>query len=324
MKKFIFFFLLFACFAAKSQDTTKKIFLPQIKGIVKTKFEYDLDNKLMRFAVRNARFGVKGNINELFSYYVQMDLNNEGRFIMLDAFVEIEPFTNFFVKLGQIKIPFSTDYIRNPAEAFFANRSFVAKYINQGLRDIGVVAAYKSKLIIPIEAYIGLFNGSGNNNPQWKAKPNYNARMVLGNDKNGLSVKGNFYGGDTENEYNLTIWGGEISYINKKFLIESEIIYRDWSDSLMHQESGFYLHSYYKIDFSLTKFKYILLTARYDFMGDDVFMFKTLGSRLTCGLNLGFDSKIFISEIRLNYENYFKKSMPIHTDKFTIEFLVRF
>jgi len=114
-----------------SQESTdsKPEYLPDLDGILKTKFEYDLNNSLGRFEVRNARFGVKGKINPFFSYRAELDLSDEGVIKMLDAYVKFTPVTNLDFYMGQRKIPFSTDYMRSPAENFFANRSFVAKYI---------------------------------------------------------------------------------------------------------------------------------------------------------------------------------------------------
>jgi hypothetical protein len=65
-------------------------------------------------------------------------------------------------------------------------------------------------------------------------------------------------------------------------------------------------------------------TARFDFIGGSVFSANTEASRFTCGLNIGFDTKQFYSEIRLNYENYLKSLLTIHTDKLTLEFIGRF
>jgi len=65
-------------------------------------------------------------------------------------------------------------------------------------------------------------------------------------------------------------------------------------------------------------------TARWDMMGSSVLGGEADAKRLTFGVNVGFDPKQFHSEIRLNYENYFKSSLPIHTDKLTLEFIARF
>ncbi|MFZ2339655.1 MAG: hypothetical protein WAW07_08040 [Bacteroidales bacterium] len=49
---------------------------------------------------------------------------------------------------------FSTDYMRNPAENLFANRSFLAKYINDGMRDIGFYAEYGIEGHIPVNIWL--------------------------------------------------------------------------------------------------------------------------------------------------------------------------
>jgi hypothetical protein len=74
-----------------------------------------------------------------------------------------------------------------------------------------------------------------------------------------------------------------------------------------------------------SKIIYLLTpTARWDFIGKSVFKSMTDANRITLGINAGFEPKQFYAEIRLNYENYFKGSLPIHTDKITLEFIARF
>lgn len=68
IKKYFLLFPLLTLFtpvSVLSQDTARvrSEYLPRIFGILKTKVEHDLDNSLMRFEVRNARFGAVGKIN---------------------------------------------------------------------------------------------------------------------------------------------------------------------------------------------------------------------------------------------------------------------
>ncbi len=315
------------CLHAQDLESTKNIFVPDIDGIVKTKYEYDLKNKLSRFVVRNARFGAKGNINEVFGYRVEVDLSDEGKIKMLDAYAKFTPVKNLDFYLGQRKIPFGTDYMRSPADNLFANRSFVAKYVNDGLRDIGFTGSYKTEIAqFPVEIWAAAMNGSGNNNPQWKTQPNYGARLVLGNKENGISVKGNIYSGDTEKEVNLLMYSGEIAFNNKNFLLESEFIHRTWSDTLNadYTSNGLYFHSFYVFELKKQFIKYIMPKIRWDLMGDNILQSKNCAQRATIGVNFGFDRKLFSSEIRIDYENYLKSCLPIHTDKFTVEFVAKF
>lgn len=73
MKKYIQLTLILVsltCFNVLSQESSenRSEYFPDIFGILKTKAEYDLDNHLMRFEVRNARFGAIGKINDYMSY----------------------------------------------------------------------------------------------------------------------------------------------------------------------------------------------------------------------------------------------------------------
>jgi hypothetical protein len=304
---------------------TKSEFFPDIDGIIKAKVEFDLDNSLVRFEVRNARFGVKGKINNYMSYKAELDLSDEGKMKMLDAYVKFTPLRNLDFYLGQRKIPFSTDYMRSPAENIFANRSFLAKYINDGMRDIGFYADYKIDGSIPVDILLGAVNGTGNNNPQWIEKPNFVSRLSVG-PETGFRATGNLYYGEAEYKDHLALFGGELRYSKGSFFIESEYISRNWTDTTATRihDDGLYIHSYYNFFVDRKMIKLITPTARWDFIGNSVFGGEVSAGRLTFGVNVGFESKPFYSEIRLNYENYLKGSLPAHTDKLTLEFIARF
>lgn len=322
--------LLIACaFSAQlnSQDSVKvkTDYVPDIDGIVKVKVEFDLDNSLVRFEVRNARFGVNGKINDFMSYRAQIDINDEGKMRMLDAWACLTPFTGLDIYLGQRKLPFSSDYLRNPAENIFANRSFLTKYINEGMRDIGLFIDYKMPTDIPLEVFLGAANGTGGNNPQWIKKPDMLGRLIAGPLK-GVRLVGNIYFGEKEFREDLSMTGAEIRYSYGSFFIESEYIRRNWTDtsSLRQHDDGIYIHSYYNFITEKKVFRLITPTARWDFIGKSVLGNEIDANRLTLGVNFGLEAKQFYSELRLNYENYFKGSLPVHTDKFTIELVGRF
>ncbi len=300
-------------------------YLPDIDGILKTKAEFDLNNSKVRFEVRNARFGAKGKINPFISYRAELDLSDEGKMKMLDAYVRFTPVTNLDFYMGQRKIPFSTDYMRSPADNIFANRSFLAKYINDGMRDIGFYVNYKFTGSIPVDLLIGAVNGTGNNNPQWKDKPNLAGRISAGSEK-GFKVTGNLYYGDAAYKNHLAMFGGEIRYVTGNFMIESEYITRHWTDtaSFRIHDDGLYIHSFYNFKLNNKMIPLLTPTIRWDFIGDAIFKRETDAERLTIGINAGFEPKQFIAEIRLNYEKYFKRNLPIHTDKITLEFIARF
>jgi len=324
----LFFIIVLVSQKAYNQDTITSSInknTPQLNGILKTKLEFDLENRLYKFSVRNARFSIRDDINDFFGYKMEIDFSDEGKISMLDAYIKFNPTENFEISLGQRKIPFGTDYMRNPAENFFANRSFVSKYINSGLRDIGAIINYKRKIIIPTEIFLAALNGTGNNNPNWVKIPDFAGRLVLGNEK-GLRITANGFMGEKELEKNLHIFGYEARYATDVFLIESEFIHRNWTDTsdVRLSEEGIYLHTYYKFNITGKNLKNITPTARWDLMSKNIFESESFAERLTLGLNFGFEKKLFYSEIRLNYEKYFITDLPEHTDKLVIEFLARF
>ncbi|MGD0342569.1 MAG: porin, partial [Bacteroidales bacterium] len=277
------------------------------------------------FEVRNARLGAKGKINDYMSYKVELDLSDEGKMKVLDTYIKFTPVANLDFFMGQRKIPFSTDYMRTPAENIFANRSFLAKYICDGMRDIGFYAEYKFNGNLPVDMIAGAVNGTGNNNPEWIRKPNLSARVIAGHDE-GLRVAGNFYSGETQYRDHIAMLGGELRYATGNFFVESEYISSNWTDTLSARvhDYGFYIHSYYNFMLNKKMIKMISPTARWDFMGSSVHNNDIDADRLTFGINVGFEPKQFYSEIRLNYENYLKSSLPVMTDKLTLEFIARF
>lgn len=318
-------FLISAQASSQDNSTDKSEYLPDIDGIIKTKVEFDLDNSLMRFEVRNARFGAKGKINNFMSYKVEIDLSDEGKMKMLDAYVRFSPIANLDFFMGQRKIPFSTDYMRNPAENIFANRSFLAKYINDGMRDIGFYAEYKIPGQIPVDFLIGAVNGTGNNNPKWIGRPNLAGRITAGPDK-GLRLAGNLYYGNVLYKDRLSMLGGEIRYTNGSFFAESEYIRSNWTDTLSVRihDDGLYIHSYYNFRLKDKMIYMLTPTVRWDFIGTSVFSNKLDANRLTFGINAGFEPRQFYSEIRINFEKFIRSSLPVHNDKITLEFIARF
>nr|HPR73315.1 hypothetical protein [Bacteroidales bacterium] len=94
--------------------------------------------------------------------------------------------------------------------------------------------------------------------------------------------------------------------------------------SFSQHDDGLYIHSYYHFPVRNELVKMITPVFRWDFTGSSIFSNNIDVNRLTIGFNTGFDSRPFYSEIRLNYENYFRGTLPIHTDKLTLEFIARF
>lgn len=300
-------------------------FVPDIDGVIKTKVEFNTEQGKMRFEVRNARFGAKGKVNNFMSYKAEVDLSDEGKIKMLDAYVQLSPIKNLDLYLGQRKVPFGSDYMRSLSDNIFANRSFVSKYLSEGLRDIGFMANYKINCIVPIEIWAAATNGTGYNNPQWIEEPNYSGRVAVSPFKN-FRIATNFYQGSSILEKKRTILGGELRYQTKNFLIETEFMQRKYSDTsnVEKEQQGIYVHTYYNFNTKCKMVRKIAPVLRWDMMGEDVFGNKKSAERITGGVTLGLDVKQFVAEIHLNYEDYLMSDYTSHFDKFVIEFVAKF
>ena len=112
--------------------------MPKIHGTIRSKYEYQTEEGEGRFEVRTARVSVSGNVTREVSYKAEIDLCDEGKIKMLDAYTRIKPWSTLQFTIGQERVPFTIDAHRSPHQQYFANRSFIAKQVGN-VRDVGVI-----------------------------------------------------------------------------------------------------------------------------------------------------------------------------------------
>lgn len=151
---------LFSAIGANSQEKEEVNYLPEVHGTLRAKYEYQTEEGENRFEVRTARLSVNGKVAKVVEYKAEVDLCNEGKIKMLDAYTRFRPFKGFAFTIGQMRIPFTIDAHRSPHLQYFANRSFIAKQVGN-VRDVGAMAGYSFNVGVPITIEGGLFNGSG-------------------------------------------------------------------------------------------------------------------------------------------------------------------
>ena len=100
-----------------------KDYLPEIRGTIRGKYEYQTETSESRFEVRNARFSVSGNVHPIVAYKAEIDLSDEGSIKMLDAYARVFPVKDLNFTIGQMRVPFTIDAHRSPHQQYFANRS---------------------------------------------------------------------------------------------------------------------------------------------------------------------------------------------------------
>jgi len=168
--------------AAPQQTNLQKVlqsaYMPQFHGLLNARFEYEPrggekggstssgagsskseTEGLSRFEVRHARIDMTGRVSPILDYRIQVDFSDEGSVKPVDAYIHFTPFKGFELTAGQMRIPSTLDAHRSPANQFFANRSFIAKY--GGLRDVGMMLGYTfSNTPFPIILQAGIYNGA--------------------------------------------------------------------------------------------------------------------------------------------------------------------
>ena len=331
LKKLLFpaFILLSLTTFSQKQDT---LYIPQIEGTIRAKYEYNPSIGKSRFEVRNARFSINGKISPITLYKAEIDLSDEGITKMLDAYVKILPKKCWNFTIGQQKVPFSTDNLRSPHQLYFANHSFIGKQLT-ALRDVGATLDLKNKTKIPFDLIIGVYNGTGlYNQKSWRKTDEFSlvSRFVCKPAKNiNISLNANTI---KPVQLRMNLFDAGFSTDLKEWHFESEYLYKTYNCDSISATEGFFAFAAYNIQIHNKKnLSKVTPVLRYDMMTDNI-CFDDKGnirndikrSRLTGGLTFSLN-KPFLNDIRLNYEQYFYKINQTNSDnKLVIEFVARF
>ncbi|HEY9551312.1 MAG TPA: porin [Prevotella sp.] len=326
------------------QETTKKAFTAEVHGTLRGKYEYQPDDNKGRFEVRNARFSLSGKVAEAVEYKAEIDLSDEGKIKMLDAYTRLGlaggklKFT-----IGQMRVPFTIDAHRSPHQQYFANRSFIAKQVGN-VRDVGATVAYNLRMGIPVILEAGMFNGSGltNQKDYWTNQINFSAKAQMFF-PGGLNLTLSAQKIKPEN-VSIMMYDAGAYYHRHGIHAEVEYLFKHYADGAFRNVSAVDVFGSYNIALRNCFFSTLSPLVRYDFMSNhsnglrydangkadengSLIITDHKRHRLTGGITLSI-AKPFISDIRLNYEKYFYPSGSIakvsEKDKLVIEVMTRF
>ncbi len=299
-----------------------KKWLPSVTGVIRAKYEQNTSDGKGRFDVRNARFGMSGNVGKYFGYKFEIDFCDEGQIKMLDVYASFIPVKNLTISLGQMKAPFSTEYLLNPSKFEFANRPFIDKRICKDLRDIGAKISYEFEGKIPFSVSAIVINGTGVNNPEWTTQYAGGGRVVVGPFK-GLTIQANYLKGIiSRKKTEMQDYG--LRYENKGFVFNTEYAQKTIVDTACsYTQSSMFAYALYNFQLKKGMIRTVSPAIRYDFYSGNMKKGIYEPQRLTFGLTLGFH-KLSFATIRFNYEKYFYHTLDERQDKFTVEFCARF
>lgn len=308
--------------------------MPKVSGTIRGKWELQPNEGESRFEVRTARVALDGKVIPLVEYKAEIDLSDEGRIKMLDAYAGVLPVDGLALRIGQMRVPFSIDAHRAPHKQYFANRSFIAKQVGD-VRDVGLYAGYH----IPGAPLIlegGAFNGSGltDQKDYWTKSFNFSAKVQVPLSC-GLTLQASMQkispvGGATY------LYDGGMTFQRGRWTLEAEYLRKHYTNRTFSDVNA--LDAFACYDLPLRKaFQKMSFLCRYDCMGDhsdgsvnDYGALKlTDGARqrITGGITLSMAKKMN-ADIRLNYEKYFYDDIslakPSERDKAVVELVIHF
>lgn len=347
MNRFLFAAFMLGAFCATLYAQTEKTDsaiarTPIINGTVRGKYEYQPQEGKGRFEVRTARISVSGEAVPRVAYKAEVDLCDEGKIKMLDAFVKVKPISDVSFTIGQMRVPFTIDAHRSPHQQYFANRSFIAKQVGN-VRDVGAMIGYKPYADLPFMIEAGLFNGSGltNQKDYWTKRINFSAKAQLFLTTNTTVVFS--VQKIHPDSCDIIMYNAGVNQRLGNLFVEAEYLLKTYAHNAFKKVHAVDVFGCYDIPLRKCFFSKISPLIRYDYMSDHSDGMRYLDgkentagtlivndyerSRLTAGVTFSI-GKPFVSDIRLNYEQYFYRRSGVakvsEKNKFVIEFMTRF
>jgi len=350
MRKAILFILALTAigFAQDKVDVTPKFY-----GYVRNWYQADLAINQGAFLIKEARLGVRGNVNEYASYKLYLDLTRLGKLsttsdtvtiidkwggtrkissvksasasfsdYLLDAEATITPMKSLYFTVGQFTVPISTENIKGGAEMEFVNRGLHFTNVTPELRDIGGFGSYSFNPGVPVQIIAGAVNGSGQNKGEDDRTSNFFTRGSVTPIEN-FNIAANYYRGRLSlNKVNILVLGADFKI--DKFSVTGEFATRGTETAAATVNgNGFYVYGLYDFDLGTGMISHILPAVRFDRFDPNTDVDKNAQSRITFGLSVDF-AKIKYAQFRLNYEKWNLENGAANPDKLVFQFLMRF
>ncbi len=290
-----------------------------LTGTLRAKFEYQPTEGNARFDVRTARFGLGGSLYSNFLYKMEIDLSDEGRIRMVDAYVGAKIWKGLSFNIGYMRVPFTIDAHRSPHLQLFANRSFIAKQAGN-VRDVGAVLGWKFGAKIPVNVQLGMFNGSGLDadlQSYWTRQFNYSAKIQVGF-LPGMNFVAS-YQTTLPQAIRIHLYDVGITYKTERWLFEGEYLRKEYEDGAFDGVNAVDAFVSYGLPIRKGAFRRISFLGRYDYLddhsngtvGEDGVLMTNDARRHRATAGITFSLGLpFSADIRLNYEKYFYDRRP--------------
>ena len=332
-----------ACLTCNSEnpDSEKAFsYIPEIHGVVRARWEGEWTNRNdgfgSRFEVRNARINVGGKVFPTISYYVQFDACDQGKMKFLDAWGRWDFLPKWRIQAGQFRVPFGTDCFKGPGGYYFANRSFIGKYM-VNMRQVGIKGGYYGKSgKIPADLEFGIFNTSSTSNHDvWQKSYTYAAKATCY--VKDIAISGSFVR-YKPHFTRINVADGSITWKYDRWLVEGEYQYKRYAGNDFGHVNAWNVYGVYTLPITTPTFNYLSFEGRFDGMTDHSSGISNTDGilpvdhpsrrRLTIGSTIGRIHKHLKAEITVNYEKYFyNKEVDAtrgNSDKLLAEIIIKF
>lgn len=322
---------------ADDKESAQVNYIPQIHGVVRTRWELSTDDGKSRFEVRNARVTLAGAVAPTIDYFIQTDLCDQGKIKILDAWGRLGITKGLQLQAGQFRLPFGTDCFRGPANYIFANRSFIGSTVCN-VRGVGAklswVPVRVGDKVLTLEA--GAFNPTAMaEHNVWVRTLAYagKAQLAVGNVKLAAGVQT-----IVPDSVRMNLLGGSVTWQSGCWLVEGEYMNKHYTNSAHKPSHAYNVYADYHFPVRLGVFNRASFQARVDGMTAHSSGTRNAEgkletnhptrNRITLGGTMTYTYKAVRCDIRLDYEKYFYHHevdpTPTMGDKICAELVVRF
>ncbi|MDE6086084.1 MAG: OprO/OprP family phosphate-selective porin [Muribaculaceae bacterium] len=321
MKKFLFAILTASCAcgawasepAAEPAATSEKFsYMPQIHGVVRARWENDLDAGLSRFQLRNTRLTVSGNIAPSIDYFLQADLCDRGSMKFLDGYARIRIVKGLSFQAGQFRMPFGIDMFRAPANYIFSNRSFMGKQVCN-VRAVGAKATYAIPST-PLTLEAGLFNPTSIYDQLGYYKTYAYAGRAILNLPAGFSMQAG-YMSLAPDQVRMNMVDAGITWNSTHWTVEAEYLHEHYTKDAHKATHAYNFWTSYRFPVNAGVFNQLAFQGRFDGMtahssgvrNSDGLLISNdpARNRVTVGATLSFIQKPVWLDVRVDYEKFF-------------------
>ena len=320
-----------AAMVAIAEETEKVNLIPNFHGAIRGRWEVDTDEHSgdQRFEVRNARVTMDGKVAPSIDYFVQVDLCDQGKMKILDAWGRFRIVDGLMIRGGQFRMPFGVETFRAPQNYVFANRSFMGKQM-MNYRAVGAELNYA----VPgtgLNLIAGAFNprAIGDHTP-WNKTVAYSAKALY---KTGQWQFSGSYGSIRPNDMRANLYDFAAVWDNKtSLMVQAEYMHKHYCNDAAKGADSWLVWADWHKAVKWGVFNRWSIQARYDGMTSHFKMdrsgFDAARNRVTVGSTVTYVYKAVHADVRLNYEQYFyhKDFTPAVGDsnKLVAELVIRF